>query len=120
MRLEMKIPVRAACGGLAAGFVNGLLGAGGGMLLLPSFSPELEQRRAHATSLLTMLTLSAVSALLYALDGRFDWEVLWKFLPGEVVGGVVGAFALNKMPPALLRRAFGAVAVLAGLRLLFR
>ena len=120
MRFLRKLPVRAAAGGLAAGFVNGLLGVGGGMLLLPSLMPDMEQQRAHATSLLAMLALSAVSAALYALDGRFDWAMLWKFLPGELLGGLCGAFLLTKTPPALLRRAFGAVAVFAGLRLLFR
>ena len=120
MRLFRKIPALAAAGGLAAGFVNGLLGAGGGMLLLPTLSPDMERQQAHATSLLAMLSLSAVSAFLYAVDGRFDWQMLWRFLPGEIAGGVLGAFALTKVPPLLLRRAFGAVAVLAGLRLMLR
>lgn len=106
--------------GLAAGFVNGLFGAGGGMLLLPALSSGNERREAHATGLSVMLLLSAVSAALYLFDGRFAWTELRPYLPGGLLGGLLGALTLRRLPPALLRRAFGAVVVFAGVRLLLR
>ena len=60
----------AALGGVGVGILNGLLGAGGGMLTVPLLEwMGVKGRRAHATSLAVILPLSLVSA------GAGYWEV---------------------------------------------
>ena len=67
-------PGRAAVSallGLLVGAVNGLLGAGGGMLAVPLLTGAegLPAKKAHATAIALILPLSAVSTLVYALTG---------------------------------------------------
>ena len=56
-----------AAGGLAVGLINGLLGAGGGMLAVPILAKAgLSQREAHAGSLAVILPLSLFRAAFWA------------------------------------------------------
>ena len=59
--------LRAGLTGAAAGAVNGLFGAGGGMLLLPLLHrlTDLREHEAFACSVCTMLPLSVVSLVVY-------------------------------------------------------
>ena len=56
-------------GGFGAGVINGLLGAGGGMVVVPLLSAlGVRGKKSHATALMVIVPLSLVSAILY-LDG---------------------------------------------------
>ena len=58
-------------GGLGAGVINGLLGAGGGMVVVPLLSAMgVQGKKSHATALMVIVPLSAVSAVLYLVQGR--------------------------------------------------
>lgn len=114
-----KILIRA--GLFFSGFINGLFGSGGGMTLLPVLKRQgLSQHEAHASSLCVTFALSLVSTGLYLWDGRFSFETVFPYLPGGVLGAILGGLLLNKIPPLLLRRFFGLLVLLAGGRLLFR
>ena len=53
-------------GGIAIGFVNGLLGAGGGMLAVPFLKKcGLSQRQAHQNAIAIILPITAVSVGIY-------------------------------------------------------
>ena len=106
---------------LFAGWINGIFGAGGGMVLPPALrKSRLEQHQAHATSLCVTLILSAISAGMYLAGNRFSLHSVLPYLPGGLLGAVVGAMMLQKIPPVLLRRAFGLFVAFAGGRLLFK
>jgi len=108
----------AACG-LAVGLINGLLGAGGGMLAVPLLKKAgLSQQEAHASSIAVILPLSMVSAVLYWFAGRTDLSKAWIYMPSGVVGAVLGALLLHKLPARWLRRCFGVFMLWAGVRLL--
>lgn len=109
----------AAAGGLAAGLVNGLLGSGGGMIAVPMLERGGEEAgRAHATSVAVMLPLSAVSAMFYLKDGAVTVSDALPYIPGGLVGALLGVLLLRRINPRLLRRIFGVVAVSSGLRIL--
>ena len=60
------------------------------------------------------------SAAFYLFNGKFDfWQAL-PYLPFGLVGAVVGAKLLPKIPNKLLKRIFGGVMVLSAIRLLLR
>lgn len=106
-------------GGIAAGFINGLLGSGGGMLVVPTLSREgLDRKRAHCTSLAVMLPLSALSAGIYLTTGSVSFAHVLPYLPGGVLGALAGGFIMRRINPRLLRRIFGGFALWAGVRLL--
>ena len=113
--------IKGLLGGATAGFVNGLLGSGGGMITVPALGREgLERKKAHCTSLAVMLPLSAVSAGLYLTSGSVSFQDALPYMPGGVIGAIVGGMIMKRMSPKLLRRVFGAFALWAGIRLLLR
>lgn len=105
--------------GAAVGLINGLLGAGGGMIAVPMLKRSgLSQKNAHATAVMMIFWLSLFSAGVYLWQGRITLSAALPYLPGGVVGAIVGALLLKKIPDAWLRRIFGAFMVYTGVRLL--
>jgi len=105
--------------GLAAGLANGLLGAGGGMMVVPLLKKlGLDVKRAHATSVSVILPLSAVSAALYLARGDVAVGDALIYLPFGMAGAALGAFFFKKLPDRLLRGIFGIFILYAGIRLM--
>lgn len=103
--------------GLAAGLVCGLLGAGGGLLLLPVLRRRgLPAPRCHATVLAVTVPLAVFSGLVYLLHGHLSPAHLLPYLPGGLAGAAAGCLLLSRMPPRLLRLAFACVLLYSGLR----
>ncbi|MBE6555272.1 MAG: hypothetical protein E7663_03420 [Ruminococcaceae bacterium] len=108
--------------GLGAGLLNGLLGAGGGILIVYAlrgiFSKKVANGRAfYPTALAVMLPLSALSAWQYAKGGHLlDASVLPLVFPA-LAGGLVGAMLLSRMAPRVLNRIFAAVVLISGILL---
>ena len=102
--------------GLLVGFVNGFLGAGGGMLLVPCIIPilKMETKVAHATAILIILPISLVSGVIYALKGSFNFDIFLPCLIGTVVGGVLGTFILSKLKNDIITAIFSVVMIAAG------
>ena len=105
----------------AAGIINGLLGSGGGMIAVPALEKSgVKANRAHATSVAVMLPLSAVSALFYVWREGVGLNDALPYIPGGIIGALLGVVLLRRVKPTLLRRLFGGVAVYSGVRLLLR
>ncbi len=114
----MKKHWRPALSGALAGLLNGLFGAGGGILLVPLLMSchQLPARRAFATSLAVMVPLSFVTGTVYALQGQLDLRAAAPYLLGGVLGGFLAGKWLKNLPVVWLRRGFGALLILSGLR----
>ena len=69
--------VRAAVLGVVAGFLGGLFGVGGGILIVPALVLVLhmDQRLAHGTSLAAVLPIAVASLTGYTLEDKVDWPV---------------------------------------------
>ena len=87
---KKKAILLAVCG-LAVGAVNGLFGAGGGMLAVPvlTFAAGLGEKKAHATAIAVILPLCLVSTVVYAVRGTFDYSVLPPTIAGVLIGGQI-------------------------------
>lgn len=107
--------------GLFIGFVNGLFGAGGGMSAVPLLTmvAGLNMKRSHATAILVILPLCAVSSVVYLTKGTSGGDVFAPTILGVVLGGVVGAFALKKCSNIFLQILFYGVMFLAGIKMIF-
>lgn len=107
--------------GLVVGAVNGLFGAGGGMLVVPilSYLYGLSAKKSHATAIMIILPLCAVSAVVYALKGSYDYSIFPATIVGVVAGGIAGALLLKKANNVALRYAFYFLMLLAGLKMIF-
>src|SRR3989344_5511045 len=94
--------------GLATGFLAGLLGIGGGMLLVPfltyilgaqKVAPDLAVKMAIATSMATIMFTSISSVRAHHQRGAVRWDIVKRLAPGPVLGGFIaslGVFALLK------------------------
>jgi uncharacterized membrane protein YfcA len=112
--------VRAAAVGLVAGFLSGLFGVGGGILIVPALVlvMAMDQRLAHGTSLAAVLPIAVSSTLGYALEDKVDWPVAALLAAAAVGGAVVGTHALQRLPQRTLAFAFSGLLVVTAVRLL--
>lgn len=107
--------------GLFTGFVNGLLGAGGGMLAVPALKKAgLEQKDAHRNAVAVILPMTVLSAVLYILNGRVELADAFVFLPGGLIGALLGTVCLKKISGKWLGVIFGGFMVYAGVRMILK
>lgn len=114
--------------GVAAGFLAGLLGIGGGMLLVPFLTFILGQRgvdaslavkMAIATSGATILFTSLSSLLAHQRHGAVRWELVVRFAPGILAGGIAaGAGVLALVKGRWLALVFAACNIVISWRML--
>ena len=106
-------------GGLGAGVINGLRGAGGGMVVVPLLSAMgVRGKRSHATALMVIVPLSAVSAVLYLVQGRVGFADALPWLPGSLLGAYLGSRLMPKIATGWLKLLFGGLMLWGGVRLL--
>lgn len=119
--MKKRTAVLSALGGIGVGFLNGLLGAGGGMLTVPLLELlGIRGRKSHATSLAVILPLSFVSAALYWRRGWSTPLLALPYLPGGLAGGLMGGLLLARLNTAWLKAAFSLLLLWAAFRLLTR
>lgn len=107
--------------GLAAGIINGLLGGGGGMIVVPGLALTLglSAKKSHATALAVILPASVISACVLLFTFKNDWVLLSATTLGVSAGGVVGALLLKKLKNPAITKIFAVLMLLAGVKLLF-
>ena len=106
--------------GLGAGVVNGLFGAGGGMVLVPLLEllTELEEERIFASSLAVILPICVVSLTVTAVTGGLAWREALPWLLGSAAGGWAAGRWGQKIPAKWLHRGLGILIIWGGVRYL--
>ncbi len=118
---NVKSKLKSIGSGIIIGIINGLLGAGGGMLAVPMLKKSgLNQKEAHASSIAVILPLSVISAAAYLLKGNVVLKDALPYLLPGALGAVLGAYLLNKISDKWLRKVFGVFMIWAGIRLLIK
>lgn len=104
--------------GLGAGAVNGLLGAGGGMVLVPLMTllTDTPQDEIFSSSLAIILPICLVSLFLTA---GIAWQEALPYLVGSGLGGAAAGIWGKKIPVLWLHRALGILIIYGGLRYLW-
>lgn len=86
-------------GGTISGFLAGLLGIGGGMILIPlmllvfnhlGFSQNIAMHMAIATGMASVLFTTSSAVLAHHKYGTIDWKLVGTLSPGLVIGGLLG------------------------------
>lgn len=110
---------RAIASGLAVGGVNGLFGGGGGMIAVPLLTNVLGYgaKQAHATAIFVIAPVCAVSVFSYLFNGYIDLKVVVPTAIGNVLGGMLGAKFLGKLPKLFVQITFIALMLAAGVRM---
>ena len=106
--------------GLLIGAVNGLLGAGGGMLTVPILKKTgFDQKSAHKNAVAVILPITLISAVLYVLGGRVKILDALPFVPLGLIGAVAGTLVMQKISAGILKKIFALFMIWAGARLFF-
>lgn len=106
--------------GLCAGAVNGLFGAGGGMVLVPLLTllTPLEDQQVFSTSIAVILPVCVISIITTAVTGEIYWREALPYLIGSAAGGIAAGFFGQRIPVKWLHRTLGILIIWGGLRYL--
>lgn len=116
----MNNTIRLCIAAFCAGSVTGILGAGGGMILLPLLSILCVQNiNEFSSSLLIMLPICAVSFLIRLNQTTISWIDALPYLLGSTIGGIGAGIWGKKIPALWLHRLFGVIILIGGMRFLW-
>lgn len=110
--------------GVIAGFVSGLFGIGGGVVIVPAFVLvlKLDQYRAAATSVATIVVTAAAALGTFVVTATGDEQINWTaavvVFSGSAVGAVVGARYLERIPEYVLTGVFALVMAIGAVRMI--
>ena len=111
MPIEPLLIAELALLGTGTGFLAGLLGIGGGMLMVPfltmiltakGYPAEYTVKMAVATSLATICFTSVSSVRAHHRRGAVLWPVVRRLAPGILAGSLVGAQVAVALPAKAL------------------
>lgn len=107
--------------GMLIGIVNGLFGAGGGIVAVPLLQKMgLSKKAAHTNAVAVILPITVLSAVLYYLKGNVTFSDALPYIPTGIAGSVLGTYIIKKISPLWLKRIFGIFIIYAGIRLLLK
>lgn len=110
------------CVGLAAGFLSGLVGIGGGIIIVPAlvYFLTFSQQQAQGTALFILLLPTGILAVLnYYKAGFVDWRAGLLISLTFVLGGYFGSKTAITLDQTMVKRIFGAFMILIGAKILF-
>ena len=122
-----KLTGRQLCilslGALGAGFLNGLLGAGGGIVLYFTLGAAGGTRGSKENLVLSSTAVAfycLVSLYFYRANAALDAEDILRVGVPAALGGMAGALLLRRIPQHAAQKLFSAVVFLGGMLMLLK
>lgn len=116
----LKSISRMALAGGLAGIVNGLFGAGGGMILVPLLTKltDLEDREIFPASISIILPMCLITLSISAFQAPLPWGTALPYLIGSALGGIGAGLLGKRIPTVWLHRVLGVLILWGGWRYL--
>ena len=116
----MKIRFGAIAAGAGAGALNGLFGAGGGMVLAPllGLCTDLKEDQIFPCSVVILLPVCIVSLVFADGWAAFSFVQALPYLLGSLLGGICAGLWGKKIPVLWLHRVLGILILWGGIRYL--
>lgn len=108
--------------GLAAGFLSGLVGIGGGIIMVPAlvFFLGLSQKQAQGTSLgVLMLPVVALAVWQYHKQGHINFNYVFLIAVAFITGGYLGSKMAVSLSDDKMKKIFAVVMLLLSIKMLF-
>lgn len=103
--------------GIIAGFVAGLLGVGGGLIIVPilivifqenNFTADIIVHMAIGTSLASIVFTSMSSIYAHHFQHKaVQWDIVKRLMPGIILGALLGAIIADFISAKILQKFFG-------------
>jgi len=110
------------CVGVVAGFLSGLIGIGGGIIIVPIlvYYFTMNQKMAQGTTLfMFMLPIGFLGVYNYYKEGQIDFKSALIMSLTFIIGSYFGSKTALVIDTKLVKQIFGAMIVLIGLKMLF-
>ena len=110
---------KAALVGAVAGFLAGLLGIGGGVIVVPGLVllVGLSQHKASGTAVAELIFSASAALLAFAIAGSVDWITAMFVFAGSAVGAWTGAHYMDRIPEYALSGIFTLVLAISSVRM---
>lgn len=108
--------------GLAAGFLSGMVGIGGGIIIVPVLVYFLgfSQHQAQGTTLfMFLLPIGILGVMNYHKAGHVDFKTAFIIGATFVVGSYFGSKIAITLDQKLVKQIFGAIIIVLGAKMLF-
>lgn len=108
--------------GITAGVVAGSLGVGGGIIIVPAlvYIFHFSQHQAQGTSLGVLLfPIGLLAVINYHKQGFINYRFVLILVITFVLGGYLGSLISINLPEKTLRKVFGILMLIAGLKMVF-
>lgn len=118
--MKLKKPWGITIAGAAAGFINGLFGAGGGMVLVPllGYLTDAKEDQVFPASVSIIMPICLVSLSMRAFQAPLPFNEALPYLLGGILGGLTAGHFDRKIPAKWLHRVLGAMIIWGGVRYL--
>ena len=117
----MNYYIGVGIAGLCAGALNGLFGAGGGMVLVPLLGrlTKLDDQTRFSCSVMILLPVCIVSLLFSTGWQDFNFLSALPYLLGSLAGGICAGLLGKNIPTLWLHRVLGVLILWGGIRYLW-
>lgn len=121
MQLKSRQRIGSALAGFAAGCVNGIFGAAGGMVLIPTLQilGKVKEEELFPMSVSVMMPVCVLTLYLSGPIASLPWAQSLPYLIGGSLGGIAAGIWGSRLPTLWLHRIFGVMILWGGLRYLW-
>ena len=118
--MKIKKYLGASLAGFGAGSVNGLFGAGGGMVLVPLLTAltDMPDEEVFPSSVSIILPVCLVSLTYSLIQTPVNYYAVLPYLIGSALGGLLAGLFGKHIPTLWLHRLLGILILWGGIRYL--
>lgn len=120
--MSINITITLLLIGLIAGFISGLIGIGGAIIMIPAllYFLGMNQYEAQGTSLAVMLPpIGILAAYNYYKAGQLNIKFALIIALAFIIGGYLGSKVALNIPIGYIRRFFGIALLLISIHIIF-
>ena len=121
MKMTLSTLILLLCIGLFAGFMSGLIGIGGGIVMVPLLLIlGMSQHQSQGISLAVLaVPVTALAAFNYYKEGYIDWRYPAIIAICFIIGGYIGSKFAVSIDEKILKKIFGFILLLVAGKLIF-
>jgi len=107
--------------GLVMGFLSGVMGLGGGVMMMPVlvYGIGMPMKMAAGTGIILLVTTSMTGTIAHALMGHVHLGLAMVLLAGSTIGAPIGASITGRMSGPKLRGVFGILVLITAAAVLW-